>query len=89
MALETRWKKCIELGDDYGMLKSRNTFVKVCIYFYDQAVNFSIHPRTDWIKSTSNTHLCNIATFNTSTAYLILSLFTLGDLYNLVADARL
>ena len=27
------------------MLKSKNTFVKVCIYFHDQAANFPIHPR--------------------------------------------
>ena len=27
------------------MLQSKNTFEKVCIYFYDQAANFSIHSR--------------------------------------------
>ena len=27
------------------ILKSKNAFIKVCIYFYDEATKFSIHSR--------------------------------------------
>ena len=36
------------------MLTRKNTFVKVCIYYHDQAANFSIHSRNNNNNNNNN-----------------------------------